>query len=135
MRFYNGDFKGAKSTFLRLEKGGEKSFELYYNLSSTFLALLDLAKHREYHGLAAELDRERINSLSVQETDKQNVLLLEAPRELYFERLVAPIGGSSEVLKDTMLHREGALVKPLFFAGNVEAVSYTHLTLPTILLV
>ena len=123
-----GDANAAKDALVRAEGDGGSSFELYYNLSQTYLQLLDTETARRYSGLALSADRARLaqleGSMAAGSSTGHPPLLQHAPTASLLPLLLRTtlVGAAPAAVLQRNDQRTTALVGLLLVAGKTETV-------------
>ncbi len=112
------DFPSALQHFTQAEADGVKGFELYRNMSLTYLAQADVANHRSYYTLLKDNYGDELREQENLEGDIQEILMLGAGRMDLIKRLFIPPPPHQKDIRMAMTQREEKLLSPLIKGGS-----------------
>ena len=129
IEYQNKNLKVAESMFEDIESRGYGSFELYYNLALTKLALLDTDSHRTYFARAQEIDAVRAEEIENAQGEKRNALMVPVPPEFYNEIIFQDIEGDEEQKTAEYIARRDGLAGALMKSATPARLSLIGLLL------
>ena len=81
------DVQGAQNTLREAERAGDSSFELYFNLSQSSLANVEMAEHRKYTSLARERDPARFGDFEMHKDSGRGWVSKPLPEIILYQYL------------------------------------------------
>ena len=118
--FRDKQYQKAKEVFTELETSNHTSFELYYNLARTHMALLDTNAHRDYYAKAREISESRISEIEAEGSeDHQQTLMLLVPISFYAPLVTRSIILSDQQAFERATKNEQLLASTLFAGGSI----------------
>lgn len=119
LEYNRGEFEKARRLLSEQLSDGVSSFELYYNLSITNLALLNTSKHSEYYLMAKNIDEKRLSAIDAKELNNPVPLMSGAPTTSYLPALTTSILASDAEAFERSKAKQAMLASSLLRDGNV----------------
>ncbi len=119
LEYNRGEFAKARQLLDEQLAKGTNSFELFYNLSITNLALLDTQKHREFYLQAKDVDEARLSAIDAKNAENPAPLMSGAPTTSYLPALSSSILANDTAAFEKSRARQTVLASSLLRSGNV----------------
>jgi len=123
IEYQNGNLKVAESMLADIEGRGYGSFELYYNLALTKLALLNTVAHRVYFAKAQEIDQYRAEIIETSQGSRRNALMVPVPREFYSKIIFQDVEDSDAAHAADYVVRRAKLAGTLMWGATPSRIS------------
>ena len=118
IEYHNNNLKAAEAMFEDIERKGYTSFELFYNLALTKLALLDTDAHRKYFAMAQKVDTRRAELIEKAQGELRHALMVPVPQEFYRQIIFQSVEESELPHVSEYLGRKDALASSLLAGGT-----------------